>query len=94
MHCTAHLDFSLCSLAIVQSEQVTSLQIDCCCTARVLLEVCLQDLGADIKIVQLAVAQRYVDIESIVVTMLQQELLVDVSCLLYNRAAGPSRLSE
>ena len=72
------LDFSLCSFAIVQLEQITGLEVDSCCAVGMLLKVCLQDLRADVKVVQLAVAQCNIDVESKVVSILQKQLFVNV----------------
>lgn len=57
------LQLRLRSLSVVQPEMVTRLQVDRQGALRVGLEVHLQDLEADVIVVQLAVAERNVDVQ-------------------------------
>jgi hypothetical protein len=57
------LELRLCSLSVVQPEMVTRFQVDRQGALRVGLEVHLQDLEADVIVVQLAVAERDVDVQ-------------------------------
>ena len=90
----ADLDFSLCSFAIVQLEQITGLEVNSCCAVWMLLKICLQDLRAHVKVIQLAVAQCNVHIESNVVSIFQQQLFVYVCGFLHYTCAGKNTFEQ
>lgn len=77
-----YLDLCFCCLAMVQLEQVAGLQVDSSSAGGVLLQVPLQGFTADIKEVQLAVAQAQVHIQGREVFVLHQQPLVDIYCFL------------
>ena len=69
-------------MRLTPPEMITGLQINCNGRVREVLEVDSQDLLRYIVVVQLVVAESYVDIECQVLSVVQQYSLVNVDCLL------------
>mmetsp|Transcript_38089 Transcript_38089/g.84857 ORF Transcript_38089/g.84857 Transcript_38089/m.84857 type:complete len:522 (-) Transcript_38089:342-1907(-) len=81
-HIGQGLELVLRSLAVVHTEGVAGLEVHRQRTVHKLVEVHLQDLQGHVVVVQLAVAERHVHVEGQELPVLQQQALVDVSCLL------------
>ena len=76
------LQLGLGSLAIVQPEVVAGLEVHTNGAFRVRLQVHRKDLQRHVVVVQLVVAHGHVHVEREVVTVLQQQPLVNVRCLM------------
>ena len=67
-------------------EVIASLQIDRYGRVREVLEIDGQNLLGHVIVVQLVVAESHVDIEGEILSIVQQDPLVDVNCLLIVRS--------
>mmetsp|Transcript_35995 Transcript_35995/g.106435 ORF Transcript_35995/g.106435 Transcript_35995/m.106435 type:complete len:248 (+) Transcript_35995:1608-2351(+) len=77
-----HLELILGRLAVVHAERVARLEVDRQRRIRKRIEVDLQDLERHVVVVELAVAQRDIHVERQVLSVFEQQALVDVGRLL------------
>ena len=75
------LQLRLCCFAVIQAEVVAGFEVHADGTLRVGLQVHRQDLQGHVVVVQLVVAHRHVHVQRQVVSVLQQQALVNIRVL-------------
>ena len=77
-----NLKFSFGSFSVVQLIVIASLEVDTYYGVGMQAQVHSENIQADIIIVHLIVAKSDIDVDSMEILVLNQEFLIDLSCLL------------